>query len=83
MSLNDAMDIITELAFEDTVIMVGHQPDLGDLIAHLLGTHAPTVHVRKASVAIFEMIASVVVAGRLRLFYLQHFCKLNIEKNCS
>lgn len=68
MSLNDAMDLITELAFEDTVIMVGHQPDLGDLIAHLLGTHAPTVHVRKASVAIFEIDSLRSGGGSLEAF---------------
>ncbi len=68
MSVNDALEVITELAFEDTVIMVGHQPDLGDLIAHLLGTNALTVHVRKASVAIFEIDSLRCGGGLLEAF---------------
>ncbi len=51
----EAMEIFKELSFEDTVIMVGHEPDMGNLMAHLLGSPAHTLHVRKASVAIFEV----------------------------
>ena len=55
MSPQDAFEVIRELAEEDMVIMVGHQPDIGELIAYLLNMSFAAVHVSKASVALLEI----------------------------
>lgn len=55
MTPQDALGVVKELSTEDTIIMVGHQPDMGDLAAFLLGSHGAAVEVKKASVLIFEM----------------------------
>lgn len=41
--------LLSEFARFESIMLVGHQPDLGCYIAHALGTAGPGVHVRKAS----------------------------------
>jgi phosphohistidine phosphatase len=60
--------ILAELAaLEDdrTVMLVGHEPDLGDLIAHLLGAANGSIHVRKASLTLVEVLMPRNGGGRL------------------
>ncbi len=48
------------------VMLVGHEPDLGELIAHLLGAAAGgTIHVRKASLTLVEVFDLRRGGGRL------------------
>jgi phosphohistidine phosphatase len=47
------------------VMLVGHEPDLGDLIAHLLGAAAESIHVRKASLTLVEVLQLRKGGGRL------------------
>lgn len=49
-----------------TVMLVGHQPDLGELIAHLLGAaQGASVNVRKASLTLVEVLLPRKGGGRL------------------
>ena len=60
--------ILTELAAVETVpavMLVGHEPDLGNLIAHLLGAGAGSIHVRKASLTLIEVLLPRKGGGRL------------------
>ncbi len=47
------------------VMLVGHEPDLGHLIAHLLGGERGSIHVRKASLTLVEVMAPRTGGGRL------------------
>jgi phosphohistidine phosphatase len=47
------------------VLLVGHEPDLGNLIAHLLGAGSGSIHVRKASLTVVEMLLPRKGGGRL------------------
>ncbi|MEO6787686.1 MAG: phosphohistidine phosphatase SixA, partial [Chthoniobacteraceae bacterium] len=49
-----------------SVMLVGHQPDLGELIAHLTGMGSGgSVNVRKASLTLLEVLALRKGGGRL------------------
>jgi len=47
------------------VMLVGHEPDLGNLIAHLLGAGSGSIHVRKASLTTVEVLSPRKGGGRL------------------
>lgn len=47
------------------VMLVGHEPDLGNLIAHLLGAANGSIHVRKASLTAIEVLMPRKGGGRL------------------
>ena len=47
------------------VMLVGHEPDLGNLVAHLLGADGGTIHVRKASLTFVEVMLPRKGGGRL------------------
>ncbi len=68
MTPEEALEVVKEVSFEDTVLLVGHQPDLGEFMAYLLGTSAAALNVRKASVAIFEVDGLRPGGGRLEAF---------------
>ena len=55
MSPHDAFEVIRELPFDETTIMVGHQPDIGELIAYFLNTGSAAVKVSKASVVLLKV----------------------------
>ena len=60
--------ILAELAALENVpavMLVGHEPDLGKLIAHLLGAEGGSIHVRKASLTLVEVLLPRKGAGRL------------------
>ena len=60
--------ILAELAAlkdASAVMLVGHEPDLGHLIAHLLGGERGSVHVRKASLTFIEAVMLRKGGGRL------------------
>ncbi len=46
-------------------MLVGHQPDLGELIGHLLGTAGDSINVRKASLTHIEVLVPRKAGGRL------------------
>ena len=56
---------LAELKDPATVMLVGHQPDLGELIAHLLGTAPGSINVRKASLTLIEVLLPRKGGGRL------------------
>ena len=61
-------EILAQLAtLKDTVavMLVGHQPDLGELIGHLLGADGESVNVRKASLTHIEVLVPRNGGGRL------------------
>ncbi|MEO6754719.1 MAG: phosphohistidine phosphatase SixA [Chthoniobacteraceae bacterium] len=47
------------------VMLVGHEPDLGELIAHLLGGVRGSINVRKASLTFIEVMLPRMGGGRL------------------
>ncbi len=47
------------------VMLVGHEPDLGKLIAHLLGADGGSINVRKASLTCIEVLVLRKGGGRL------------------
>ena len=47
------------------VMLVGHEPDLGELIAHLLGSGRGSINVRKASLTCIEVLVPRKGGGRL------------------
>ena len=47
------------------VMLVGHQPDLGELISHLLGASEGSINVRKASLTLVEVLVPREGGGRL------------------
>ena len=47
------------------VMLVGHEPDLGNLVAHLLGGECGSIHVRKASLTVVEVLVPRKGGGRL------------------
>jgi phosphohistidine phosphatase len=47
------------------VMLVGHEPDLGNLIAHMLGAASGSIHVRKASLTLIEVLMPRKGGGRL------------------
>ena len=47
------------------VMLVGHQPDLGELIAHLLAASPGSINVRKASLTFVEVLVPRKGGGRL------------------
>ena len=60
--------ILAELAALENVpavMLVGHEPDLGNLIAHLLGAASGSIHVRKASLTLVELLLPRKGGGRL------------------
>ena len=60
--------ILEELAALENVpavMLVGHEPDLGNLIAHLLGAASGSIHVRKASLTLVEVLLPRKGGGRL------------------
>ena len=60
--------ILAELAAVENVpavLLVGHEPDLGNLIAHLLGAVSGSIHVRKASLTLVEVMLPRRGGGRL------------------
>ena len=60
--------ILAELAAVEnvpTVMLVGHEPDLGNLISHLLGAASGSIHVRKASLTLVEVLLPRRGGGRL------------------
>ena len=60
--------ILEELAAVENVpavMLVGHEPDLGNLIAHLLGAASGSIHVRKASLTLIELLLPRRGGGRL------------------
>ena len=60
--------ILAELAAVENVpavMLVGHEPDLGNLIAHLLGAERGSIHVRKASLTLVEVLLPRKGGGRL------------------
>ena len=62
--------ILAELAVLENVpavMLVGHEPDLGNLIAHLLGAASGSIHVRKASLTLIEVLLPRKGGGRLEI----------------
>ena len=60
--------ILAELAALKDVaaaMLVGHEPDLGHLIAHLLGGERGSIHVRKASLTLVEVLVPRKGGGHL------------------
>ena len=60
--------ILAELASLENVpavMLVGHEPDLGNLIAHLLSAASGSIHVRKASLTLLEVLVPRKGGGRL------------------
>lgn len=63
--------ILAQLAtLKDTaaVMLVGHQPDLGELIGHLLGAAGDGINVRKASLTHIAVLVPRKGGGRLEFF---------------
>ncbi len=61
-------EIFTGLAALENVsavMLVGHEPDLGNLIAHLVGAVSGSIHVRKASLTLVEVLLPRKGGGRL------------------
>ena len=57
--------ILAEIGDARAVMLVGHEPDLGNLIAHLLGAASGSIHVRKASLTFVEVLLPRRGGGRL------------------
>ena len=57
--------ILAEIGDARAVMLVGHEPDLGNLIAHLLGAASGSIHVRKASLTHIELPLPRKGGGRL------------------
>ena len=60
--------ILAELAAVEkvsAVMLVGHEPDLGNFIAHLLGAASGSIHVRKASLTCVDVLLLRKGGGRL------------------
>ena len=55
MRIEAAADVINELNFCDSLVMVGHQPDFGELFSYLLGGSSGGYMFKKASVAVFQL----------------------------
>lgn len=56
MTANDAAGIVHEMGVPGKrLLMVGHAPDLGNLISYLLGAREGTVEMRKGAVACLQM----------------------------
>ena len=47
------------------VMLVGHQPDLGELVGYLLGASGDSISIRKASLTLVEIILPRKGGGRL------------------
>jgi phosphohistidine phosphatase len=69
-----ALDELRAFRTQDSVMLVGHEPDFSEFAAHLLGLPTPTaISIRKASLTLLEFDLFRAGAGRL------HFsipCKL-------
>lgn len=57
MSPDSALEELKAYAKLQSVMLVGHEPDFGHLIARLLGAEAACVKVRKASLTLLEIEA--------------------------
>lgn len=49
----------------DSIMLVGHEPDLSHLAAYLLGATSDSIHIRKASLTLIELSAFRSEAGIL------------------
>jgi len=56
---------LAEIRDARIVMLVGHEPDLGHLIAHLTGAERGSIHVRKASLTLIEVLLPKKGRGRL------------------
>jgi len=54
MTPETALDRLRDHSHLSAVMLVGHEPDLGQLAAHLLGSTTHCIHVRKASLTLIE-----------------------------
>lgn len=70
-----ALSLLRHLPENDTVLLVGHQPDCGILAAHLTGTHNSGIfNFRKACSAIFELCSFCSGGGVLEAFLPVKLC---------
>jgi phosphohistidine phosphatase len=65
MSPADCMNQLGAFPKQQTVLLVGHEPDFSNAIATLLGTSPGTLHIRKASLTGVETNALSPGSGRL------------------
>ena len=52
-----AADQSRQLGFPPRLVLVGHEPDLGDLAARLLGAPCGTIALKKAGVALLSLVS--------------------------
>jgi len=57
--------ILAGIGDASSVMLVGHEPDLGDFIAHLIGAPEGSIHVRKASLTLVGVPVPRKGGGRL------------------
>jgi phosphohistidine phosphatase len=50
-----ALDELRRHAKIERMMLVGHEPDLSDLVSHLVGCVSPFIHIRKASLTFIEL----------------------------
>jgi phosphohistidine phosphatase len=67
MELDDLADVLREHADAGAVLVCGHQPDLSEVVADLIG--GGMVDFRKGSIALLEVEAPEPDGGRLRALY--------------
>ena len=65
MSPETALDQVGEMATFPSIMLVGHEPDLSHLCAHLLGSSSHCIHIRKASLTLIETTSFRAGAGVL------------------
>lgn len=59
------LEELPELMAQDSILLVGHEPDFGMAISHLIGSSSSAVHVRKASLTCVSLTAPRFGAGTL------------------
>jgi phosphohistidine phosphatase len=63
----DPVPLLQQTLGPGRLALVGHEPDLGDLAARLIGAPPGSLVLKKAGVALLELPAAGVGHGRLRL----------------
>jgi phosphohistidine phosphatase len=63
----DPLPLLQQALGPGRLALVGHEPDLGDLAARLIGAPAGSLVLKKAGVALLELPAAEPGHGRLRL----------------
>lgn len=67
MDPTDCLREIAAFSHKDFILLVGHEPDFGDTIAHLIGLHNPSsLKIRKASLTLVDLPELVAGAGQLQ-----------------